>query len=73
MAISESKTTDYARGFSEAVATMQPAQILTVDVANELLERCERSSESRPNNTVSDFLVPPEILHELLVVWKASR
>lgn len=71
--MSKEKSIEYSAGWNAAVSMMRPAQILTVDVVDELLERCEQSSIGRPNNTVSDVLVPPEMLHELLVVWKAAR
>ena len=71
--MSELKTLDYIMGFNEAATLMRPARILTLDEANELLERCEQSHKGKPNNTISDILVPSEILHELLLVWKAAR
>ena len=71
--MNEPRSLDYAKGFADAVAMMRPAQILTLNEANELLKRCETCFEGRPNNVVTDFKISPEMLHELLIVWKTSR
>jgi len=68
----ERKTSDYLAGWHDAVAATRPPRILTVGEAEELLQRCEKPRLG-PNNSTSDMIIPTEILHELLVVWKAAR
>ena len=64
---------DYAKGWRDSERATRPPSILNAEDADELLQRCEKSYLSGPHNTRVDILVPPEILHELLVVWKVSR
>lgn len=66
------KEKTYVDGWNDATAAARPPQILTVARADELLTRCEKI-RTGPNNSVSDMIVSTEMLHELLVVWKAAR
>jgi hypothetical protein len=64
---------EYTEGWQAAVAQTRPPQMLTVDAANELLNRCEKAFDNGPNNKVVNIQVPAEMLHELIVCWKIAR
>lgn len=64
---------DYIKGWQAAVANTRQPQMLTVDEANELLDRCEKAFNDGPNNKVVNIQVPAEMLHELLICWKIAR
>lgn len=66
-------TKDFAEGFNTAVGMLRKPRVLSLEEADDLLKRCEINLTEGPNNKISDMLVPCEMLHELLVVWKASR
>ena len=52
--------------------------ILTIKECDELLARIERNEETlikrtSPAGSTSDILIPIEIAHELLMLWKYHR
>ncbi len=51
--------------------------VLTVAMADELLARIEKRRSDPlmrgPPSTVTDLIVPIEIMHELLMLWKLAR
>lgn len=60
-------------GWRDAVGTMRPPGILSLEQADELLARCEAAFTDGPPNKIADVMVPAEMLHELLMVWKVAR